>query len=221
MKDSRLIKDKAAVEASQSMFQSVSCCFGVPEVLAAYEVKDCRGAPITMRYLLSNHGSSSASFGRNSIDKVLHREIIKTKGKDLRETATVQILLKGILHAMLGMYSIFPNGWIHGDVNISSVLLLAQPEMRRIDNLLCLEPERRQLLGKCIGRLVDDNQGIKGDTLFDTTKEVSERPGTLPFMSTRLLQALVLPTRTIFTAIDDLESFIWGPSSRFASDVGS
>ncbi|PBK71541.1 hypothetical protein ARMSODRAFT_778849 [Armillaria solidipes] len=146
------------------MLRGVSCCFGVPEVLAAYEVKDCRGAPITMRNKLSNHGSSSASFGRNSIDKVLHREIIKTEGKDLRETATVQILLKGILHAMLGMYSIFLNGWIHVDVSISSVLLLAQPEMRRIDNLLCLEPERRQLLGKCIGILVDDNQGIKGDT---------------------------------------------------------
>ncbi len=144
IKDSWLIKDKAAAEAGQSMFRGVSCCFGVPEVLAAYEVKDCRGALITMRRL------SSASFGRNFIDRVLHREIIKTEGKDLREAATVQILLKAILHAMLGerasfvcrtfsesisagLYSRYLNGWIHGDVNISSVLLLAQPEIRCAD----------------------------------------------------------------------------------------
>ncbi|KAK0236689.1 hypothetical protein EDD85DRAFT_790460 [Armillaria nabsnona] len=124
IKDSWLIKDKPAAEAGQSMFRGVSCCFGVSEVLAAYEVKDCRGAPITMRRL------SSASFGRNSIDRVLHREIIKTEGKDLREAATVQILLRAILHAMLGLYSRYLYGWIHGDVNTSSVLLLAQPEMR-------------------------------------------------------------------------------------------
>ncbi|PBK87343.1 hypothetical protein ARMGADRAFT_466079 [Armillaria gallica] len=35
------------------------------------------------------------------------------------------------------------------------------------------------------------------------------QPGTLTFMSIRLLGALVLQTRTIVTAIDDLESFIW------------
>ncbi|PBK92410.1 hypothetical protein ARMGADRAFT_1030716 [Armillaria gallica] len=201
IKDSWLINDKATGEVGQSMLRGVSCRFGVPEVLAAYEVKDCLGAPITTRRL------SSASFGRNSIDRVLHREIIKTEGKDLQEAATVQILLKGILHAMLGLYSVYLNRWIHRDVNISSVILLAQPEMR----LLCLTPERRQLLGKCIGMLVDDNQGIEEATLFDTTKEVSEpgTPGTLTFMSTRLLGTLVLQTRTIVTAIDDLESFIW------------
>ncbi len=144
IKDSWLIKDKAAAEAGQSMFRGVSCCFGVPEVLAVYEVKDCRGALITMQRL------SSASFGRNSIDRVLHREIIKTEGKDLRQAATIQILLKAILHAMLGgrasfvcrtssesimagLYSRYLNGWIHGDVSISSVLLLAQPEMRCSD----------------------------------------------------------------------------------------
>ncbi|PBK92449.1 hypothetical protein ARMGADRAFT_1080526 [Armillaria gallica] len=205
IKDSWLIQDKAAAEAGQSMFRGVSCCFGVPEVLAAYEVKDCRGALITMRRL------SSASFGKNYIDRVLHREIIKTEGKDLREAATVQILLKAILHAMLGLYSRYLNGWIHGDVNISSVLLLAQPEMRRSDNLLCLTPGRRQLLGKCIGMLVDDSQGIEEGTLFDTMEEVLKpgMPGTLSFMSIRLLQSLLLPTRTVTTAIDDLESFIW------------
>ncbi|PBK71540.1 hypothetical protein ARMSODRAFT_954325 [Armillaria solidipes] len=187
------------------MLRGVSCCFGVPEVLAAYEVKDCLGAPITTGRL------SSATFGKDSIDRVLHREIIKTEGKDLREAATVQILLKAILHAMLGLYSVYLNGWIHRDVNISSVILLAQPEMRCVDNLLCLTPERRQLLGKCIGMLVDDNQGTEEAILFDTTKEVSEpgTPGTLTFMSGRLLRALVLQTRTIVTAIDDLESFIW------------
>ncbi|SJL08575.1 uncharacterized protein ARMOST_11941 [Armillaria ostoyae] len=205
IKDSWLIKDKAAAEAGQSMFRGVSCCFGVPEVLAAYEVKDCRGSLITMPRL------SPASLRRNSIDRVLHREIIKTEGKDLREAATVQILLKAILHAMLGLYSRYLNGWIHGDVNTSSVLLLAQPEMRCVDNLLCLTPERRQLLGKCIGMLADDRQCIEEGTLFDTTREVSEpgMPGTLSFMSIRLLQSLLLPTRTVITAIDNLESFIW------------
>ncbi|KAK0236665.1 hypothetical protein EDD85DRAFT_834359 [Armillaria nabsnona] len=205
IKDSWLIKDKATDEVGQSMLRGVSCCIGVPEVVAAYEVKDCLGVPITTQRL------SSASFGRNSIDRVLHREIIKTEGKDLREAATVQILLKGILHAMLGLYSVYPNGWIHRDVNISSVILLAQPEMRCADDLLCLTPERRQLLGKCIGMLVDDNQGVEEATLFNITKEVSEpgTPGPLTFMSIRLLTALVLQTRTIATAIDDLESFIW------------
>ncbi len=131
------------------MLRGVSCCFGVPEVLAAYEVKDSLGAPITTRRL------SSASFGGNSIDRVLHREIIKTEGKDLREAATVQILLKGILHAMLGecasfmrcafpesilagLYSVYLNGWIHRDVNISSAILLAQPEMQCADEYAVL-----------------------------------------------------------------------------------
>ncbi len=94
-------------------------------------------------------------------------------------------------------------------------------------SLLCLTPERRQLLGKCIGMLVDDSQCIEEGTLFDTTREVSEpgtvcapntggvssddmfQPGTLAFMSIRLLQSFLLPTRTVTTAIDDLESFIW------------
>ncbi|SJL08603.1 uncharacterized protein ARMOST_11970 [Armillaria ostoyae] len=159
IKDSWLIKDKAAAEVGQSMLRGISCCFGVPEVLAAYEVKDCLGAPITTRRL------SSATFGKDSIDRVLHREIIKTEGKDLREAATVQILLKAILHAML-----------------------ATRKMHR-----------------------DARQSIEEASLFDTMKEVSEpgTPGTLTFMSSRLLQALVLQTRTMVTAIDDLESFIW------------
>lgn len=101
-----------------------------------------------MRRLLSNYDSPSASFGRNSIDKV-HRESIKTEGRDLREAATVQILLQDVLYAMLGgctsfvrraflepesdRYNVHLNGWIHGDVNTGSVLLLAQSETRRTD----------------------------------------------------------------------------------------
>ncbi|KAK0462989.1 uncharacterized protein EV420DRAFT_1147754 [Desarmillaria tabescens] len=210
IKDSWLKMDEAA-EVGQSMFRGVSCFFGVPEMLAAYEVKDCRGAPVTTRRLLSNHVTSSAVFGRSFKERVFHREIIKTEGKDLREAGTVQILLKAILHAMLGLYNVYLNGWIHQDVNINSVLLMVNPEVRRNDNLLCLTPERRQMLGNCIGMLVGDNQGIKEETFFDTTREVSDSgtPGTLPFMSIRLLQALALSTQTITTAIDDLESFIW------------
>ncbi|KAK0236667.1 hypothetical protein EDD85DRAFT_1006439 [Armillaria nabsnona] len=202
IKDLWLIKDKAAAEVGQSMLRGVSCCIGVPEVLVAYEFWE--------------------EFHRQGSSPGNHQD----RGKRSAQSGYCTDLLKAILHATLGLYSVYLNGWIHGDVNISSVLLLAQPEMRCIDNLLCLGPERRQLLSKCIGMLVDDNQGIKEGTLFDTMKEVSERvrpvntggvssasdmyrPGRLPFMSIRLLQALVFPTRTIITVIDDLESFIW------------
>ncbi|KAK0213635.1 hypothetical protein IW262DRAFT_1517248 [Armillaria fumosa] len=159
-------------------------------------------------------------FGRNSIDKVLHREFIKAGGKDLREAATVQILLKDVLHTMLGGFSRavqrLPKWKIHGDVN-TSVLLLAQPETRRTDNLLRLEPEQRQLPGKCLlGMLVDDNQGIKERALFDTIIEVSERLNTRGPWSFRHVRSS--PPSTMLSS-----SF--GPSAglsrEFASDVGS
>ncbi|PBK87344.1 hypothetical protein ARMGADRAFT_879797, partial [Armillaria gallica] len=100
---------------------------------------------------------------------------------------------------------IYLNGWVHRDVSVSNILLLVSPEVRR-----CLTSERRQQLGECIAMLIDEDQGIKEETLFDTTRKASgSRTGTIPFMSMRLLECRVYQRHTITTAIDDLESFNW------------
>ncbi|KAH9040469.1 hypothetical protein EDB85DRAFT_1850184, partial [Lactarius pseudohatsudake] len=59
----------------------------------------------------------------------------------------------------------------------------------------------------CRGFLVDGDHAIEWHK--DTITPSLERSGTLPFMSTRLLNQWRLNRPVLRTAIDDLESFLW------------
>ncbi|OBZ72825.1 hypothetical protein A0H81_06714 [Grifola frondosa] len=212
IKDSWPLTEKVALLNGRSMFKDAKGLFGIPEVLASYQVHDIHGQPITTKRFISSVAKPSSLFCASNEakfqERVLFREIIKTEGRDLTDAETVQDLIRGILHAMLGLYNGFKKGWTHRDVSIGNVLLLVCPEDRPTDSLECLTPQRRQNLGRCTGMIVDEDQEIESKTLFDPARQRHiSRSGTWPFISIRILYAI--KEMPIPTAIDDLESFMW------------
>ncbi|OBZ73246.1 hypothetical protein A0H81_06711 [Grifola frondosa] len=212
IKDSWPLTKKVALLNGRSMFKDAKGLFGIPEVLASYQVHDIHGQPITTKRFISSAAKPSSLFCASNEaefqERVFFREIIQTEGRDLTDAETVQDLIRGLLHAMLGLYNGFKKGWTHRDVSIGNVLLLVCPEDRPTDSLECLTPQRRQNLGRCTGMIVDEDQAIESKTLFDPARQGHiSRCGTRPFISIRILDAM--EGTPIPTAIDDLESFMW------------
>ncbi|KAI9435683.1 hypothetical protein H4582DRAFT_1817249, partial [Lactarius indigo] len=95
----------------------------------------------------------------------------------------------------LGHYNLFLGGILHRDVSSGNILRLQEP----ID--------RAPGLSLCRGFLVDGDHAINWRK--DAITPSSERSGTLPFVSIRLLSDWRLNKPVLHTAIDDLESFLW------------
>ncbi|KAH9036428.1 hypothetical protein EDB84DRAFT_1398059 [Lactarius hengduanensis] len=117
-------------------------------------------------------------------------------------------LLFGLtLLPILGHYNLFLGGVLHRDVSSGNILRLREP-IPRLPGLsmgLLGLPEKDAEL--CRGFLVDGDHAIEWHK--DAITPSLERSGTLPFMSTRLLNQWRLNRPVLHTAIDDLESFLW------------
>ena len=97
----------------KAMYEAARGRFGVPDVLASYEVKGPDGNPhLTKRFLPAPRkfwniwqypASAEASTGPEPEDRVQIRHLFKTEGRDLLDAASPHELLEGILHAMIGM----------------------------------------------------------------------------------------------------------------------
>ncbi|KAH9048838.1 hypothetical protein EDB84DRAFT_1261915, partial [Lactarius hengduanensis] len=100
---------------------------------------------------------------------------------------------------ILGHYNLFLGGVLHRDVSSGNILRSRGPvsrlDLREVD------------VTSCRGFLVDGDHAVEWRK--DAITPSLERSGTLPFMSTRLLQDWRLNKPVLHTAIDDLESFLW------------
>jgi len=117
-------------------------------------------------------------------------------------------LVETILHAMIGHCNLFLGGVLHRDVSQGNILRLEVPKERSGGRSAdVLRPVLGQDLSKCRGFLVDGDHSIEWGKIPPTPS--SERSGTLPFMSQRLLNPWDDDEPIVHTAIDDLESFLW------------
>ncbi|KAH7909775.1 hypothetical protein BJ138DRAFT_1154464 [Hygrophoropsis aurantiaca] len=113
-------------------------------------------------------------------------------------------LFEGLLHAMLGHWSLFKRGWLHRDVTFSNVLLLRQ----RVACPAFTDFEATKNITSCVGVLASGGDRAVNWKL-DQRELAKHRSGTLPFTSRQLLFAWGLGEPAVHTAIDDVESFLW------------
>ncbi|KAF8272963.1 hypothetical protein EI94DRAFT_1499358, partial [Lactarius quietus] len=88
-------------------------------------------------------------------------------------------------------------GVLHRDISSGNILRLREPIKRSPD----VDHKR------CCGFLIDGDHAIQWHEA--SIGSSLEQSGTLPFMSTHLLNALYSGCRALHTAVDDLESFLW------------
>ncbi|KAI9444821.1 hypothetical protein H4582DRAFT_853102 [Lactarius indigo] len=119
-------------------------------------------------------------------------------------------LMETILHSMIGHYNLFLVGVLPRDISSGNILRLREPIHRpegHSMNLLRHVLIEDVNLSLCRGFLIDGDHAIKWDEYARTPSP--ERSGTLPFMSTHLLQNWSTGLPALHTAIGDLESFLW------------
>ncbi|KAI9447959.1 hypothetical protein H4582DRAFT_44012 [Lactarius indigo] len=119
-------------------------------------------------------------------------------------------LLESILHATIGHYNLFLGGVLHRDVSNGNILRLREPiERTHSRSISLLRPElgKDVNLSSCRGFLTDWDHSIEWRKVPPTPS--TDRSGTLPFMSLRLVQAWSRNQPALHTAVDDLESFLW------------
>ena len=116
---SLVVKDSWPVVSRNNetaMYEAAQGSFGVPEVLASYEVKGPDGNPhLTTRFLpadrkywnfwMSEQYPRRAEAGTDPEpeERVHVRHLFKTEGRDLLVAVSPHELLEGILHAMIGV----------------------------------------------------------------------------------------------------------------------
>ncbi|KAH9061239.1 hypothetical protein EDB87DRAFT_1682669 [Lactarius vividus] len=113
-------------------------------------------------------------------------------------------LLETILHSTIGHYNLFLRGVLHRDVSIGNILCLQNQSTRSLAPPLDLPDQDVKL---CRGFLIDGDHAI--EWCKDAITPSSERLGTLPFISIRLLGEWYLDRPVLHMAVDDLESFLW------------
>ena len=100
----------------KAMYEAAQGLFGVPEVLASYEVKGPdRNPHLTTRFLPADRmywniwmpvqypGRAEAGTDPEPDERVQVRHLFKTEGRDLLDAISPHELLEGILHAMIGV----------------------------------------------------------------------------------------------------------------------
>ncbi|KAH8992117.1 hypothetical protein EDB92DRAFT_1859853 [Lactarius akahatsu] len=146
--------------------------------------------------------------------KQLHCTAMSLEGLPLLDTSdkaagipTPAGLVEIILHSMIGHYNLFLGGVLHRDVSSGNILRSQEPVSRSSGLSIGLLDLREVDVTSCRGFLVDGDHAVEWRK--DAITPSLERSGTLPFMSTRLLQEWRLNKPVLHTAIDDLESFLW------------
>ncbi|KAF8577962.1 hypothetical protein K439DRAFT_1263193, partial [Ramaria rubella] len=136
-------------------------------------------------------------------ERRIHKRILlETEGTSLLDAPNPRCLVEGIVHAMLGHYVMFKEGWLHRDVSVGNIMLMHAENRNPVKDF----PITKELT-KCIGFISDGDQAIRWE---DNQRDLTaRRSGTLPFMSCDLIYAWSTDTQGLHTAIDDLESFVW------------
>ncbi|GJJ07763.1 hypothetical protein Clacol_001968 [Clathrus columnatus] len=152
--------------------------------------------------------SDPASLGGSEPEQRAHvRLLISTEGGPLKDARNPKELLQAVMHAMIGYWVLFKDGWLHRDVSIGNVLLMKTPEKRDeiegLDNILT-EDIRAKYFNECLGFISDADLAIRWT---EGSWEVPK--GTPPFMSCTSFKNMTLNIENLYTAVDDLESFIW------------
>lgn len=194
-----------------SIFQSLNGQFGLPVLLHGYSVRHstCYSplrsvVPCDSRFWEPEHRNRIEAL--KPAERIHKRLVFKTLGRSVVTAQTPKELLQAIMHAMLGHYNMFKNGWLHCDVSIGNVLIMDPTELRSP----LTDFEFTKCISKCEGFLTDGDQAIRRDTegIYEWT--ASGRPkGTPMFMSQHLITAWNSGRRVNHTVIDDLESFVW------------
>ena len=96
----------------KAMYEAARGLFGVPDVLASYEVKGPDGYPHLTRSFIPDprkywNDSMSSKYDAPTDNKpeerVQIRYLFRTEGRDLLDASSPHELLEGILHAMIGV----------------------------------------------------------------------------------------------------------------------
>ncbi|KAL0953136.1 hypothetical protein HGRIS_004404 [Hohenbuehelia grisea] len=134
----------------------------------------------------------------------LHRHLlVKTVGMRLTNDLTFQQVGTAMLHALIGHCALFTKGgYLHRDISNGNILMLSEPQQSRkippiLDGIITESI--------CNAVLIDGDVAKK----WGSPANASDRSGTLPFMSARLLNLWVEDGELIHTPIDDFESFAW------------
>ncbi|CDO72548.1 hypothetical protein BN946_scf184983.g31 [Trametes cinnabarina] len=144
------------------------------------------------------HSLRGVPVSRGERTKVLHRLLIESVGKPVWEYQTDRELLEGLIGALKAHRFLSEQNILHRDVSAGNVLL-------------ALDPEKQGTAGF----LTDLEYAHMGAVVTRTRQETVEAPtaygpGTLQFMSRRLLAALISGQHSVTTTIhDDVESFLW------------
>jgi hypothetical protein len=136
--------------------------------------------------------------------------LVDTSDSDPRAIPTPPELVETIFHSIIGHYNLFRGGILHRDVSCGNILRLRNPIERhlgRFQDLIEKTLGQDVDLSQCRGILIDGDHAIKWRERAIGLS--SERSGTLPFMSTHLLNAWDGGDQALHTAADDLESFLW------------
>ncbi|KAF8511365.1 hypothetical protein JB92DRAFT_2639550, partial [Gautieria morchelliformis] len=99
---------------------------------------------------------------------------------------------------------LFAKGYLHRDISIGNILARDKPQER---TPAMIEKNDAILSNQdCLGFIIDGDLAIEWEEHY---RPVKHCPGTLPFISYRILDAWSINKPTLHTAIDDLESFAW------------
>ncbi|KAL4262000.1 hypothetical protein AB1N83_008338 [Pleurotus pulmonarius] len=133
-----------------------------------------------------------------------HRHIIiKTMGRRLDISDGPKKLARALQHAIIGHCALFTVGhYLHRDVSNGNIIILPEAlTKRKIPPLLTSVVQSSE----CIAVLIDGDVAKR----WGEIELSSHRPGTLPFLSRRLIKSWNLGYPFYHTPIDDLESFSW------------
>lgn len=158
------------------------------------------GLPEVIFKITGRHPLSSPSIKTRRIPTQI---AMKEMGVRLDKAESPRALMSALLHCVVGHSILLDQGWLHRDISIGNVLLLANPVTRTPPSGLHKSLDHQS---QCKGILID------GDSMISVTalrESGGQRSCTLPFLSARLLLAWNEQKDVFDQYYDDLQSFAW------------
>ncbi|KAL0953140.1 hypothetical protein HGRIS_004408 [Hohenbuehelia grisea] len=202
-------------DSEVNVFSAVQGYIGIQDIIAEYEAvnfsipDDKIVTPWRPTYRGDSVPVNESDEDHNDLvslpyESRVHRHlIIRTVGMHLTKDLTFRQVGLAMLHALIGHCALFTQGgYLHRDVSNGNILVLSEPQQfRRIPPIL----DGIITVDICNAVLIDGDIATK----WGTRANASDRLGTLPFVSARLLNLWLDGEAITHTPIDDLESFAW------------
>ncbi|KAH8108714.1 hypothetical protein DFH11DRAFT_1069847 [Phellopilus nigrolimitatus] len=145
--------------------------------------------------------------------------ITSTKGESLIGAEPYDIA-RAAVDGIIGHLNLFLLGYLHQNVSCDNVLKMPEVVQLSRDDIqktnICFSHPNLQKIGKFdflmehmnerLGFIVDDDEAVEWRKGREAGRH---RSGTMPFISSRIIRGWAYDKFTLFTAIDDLESFAW------------